>query len=264
VSAGPRLSVQGVSVAFGGVRALDRVDLEASPGEIAGLIGPNGAGKTTLLAAISGFLTPDAGRVVYGDRDLAGGPPQRAVAAGVVRTFQATRPVASLTVVENVMVGAHRTGGSGALGALLATARARRDERAMLERAGDLLDRVGLAGHRDALPGELAAGQLRLLEIARVLAAEPTLVLLDEPAAGLNHEETRRLEDTLVALNGGGLTCLLVEHDVELVLRICHRVTVLDHGRVIAAGRPDAIRSDPAVIEAYLGTHGEPREATHA
>jgi len=264
MTAADALEVRGLSLAFGGVRALDDVDLRVEPGQIAGLIGPNGAGKTTLLAVISGFLAPDSGTVTYGEHQLAGGPPQRAVAAGIVRSFQATRPVPSLTVAENVMVGAHRLGRTGALGALIATRRARREERTMLERVDELLNQVGLADHAAALPGEHTAGHLRLLEIARVLAAEPTLVLLDEPAAGLNHEETRRLEQTLVELNADGRTCVLVEHDVGLVLRVCDRVTVLDHGHVIATGTPDQVRNDRAVIEAYLGTHERPEEATHA
>jgi branched-chain amino acid transport system ATP-binding protein len=256
------LQIEGLGVWFGGVRALEDVSLTVHAGEIGGLIGPNGAGKTTLLGACSGFVAPSAGVVRFDGRDLVGLPPHRVAARGLVRTFQGVRAVEGLTVRENVLAGAHRRGRSGAFGSIFGGPRARSEEREARDEADRVLELVGLSDLGEAHPSDLSTGRLRLLEIARTLASGPRLLLLDEPAAGLSHEETARLETVVRALRDADVACVLVEHDVELVLRVSDRVSVLDHGRVIATGAPHHVRHDPAVIEAYLGARR--REPHHA
>ncbi|MCW3017203.1 MAG: livG [Solirubrobacterales bacterium] len=256
------LHIEGLGVRYGGVRALEDASLSVRDGEIVGLIGPNGAGKTTLLGACSGFVAPSTGVVRFDGHDLVGLAPHRVAARGLVRTFQGVRAVEGLTVHENVLAGAHRRGRSGAFGALFGGPRARSEERLARAEADRVLVLVGLTDLADAHPSDLSTGHLRLLEIARTLASGPRLLLLDEPAAGLDHEETARLETVLRVLRDADVACVLVEHDVELVLRVSDRVTVLDHGRVIATGSPQDVRRNPAVIEAYLGPR--PQEAHHA
>jgi ABC-type branched-subunit amino acid transport system ATPase component len=250
---GPLLDVEGVEVRFGGLTALAAVGLRVKEAETAGLIGPNGAGKTTLFNAISGFVRPQKGSVRFAGAQLVGLAPHVISRRGLVRTFQHARPLPELTVLENTMAGAFRVGRTGVMHAVLGSRSARREEAAVRQRSADLLGRVGLAGIHDALPSELTAGQLRLLEITRVLAAEPEMVLLDEPAAGLNRRETKALAAMIRLLPDAGITCLLVEHDVELVFGVCDQVTVLDFGEVIARGGPTEVRRDSAVIRSYLG-----------
>ena len=257
------LEISGLSVHYGGVVALQDASLAVEPGGITGLIGPNGAGKTTMLGACAGFV-PAKGSVRLEGRELVGTAPHRIASAGLVRTFQGVRAVNGLTVRENVLAGNHRMGRSGALGALLGGPRARSEERRAVATAEAALERVGLADLADRFPSDLSTGRLRLLEIARTLAADPRVLLLDEPAAGLNAEETTRLEGLLRTLGADGVGCVLVEHDVELVLRVCDRVSVLDQGRVIAAGLPAEVRRDRAVVEAYLGPRRDREEALGA
>jgi branched-chain amino acid transport system ATP-binding protein len=257
------LDVQGVTVRYGGVTALEDVVLQLQTGHIGGLIGPNGAGKTTLLGACSGFVRPSEGTIRFDGSDIVGVAPHRIAKAGLVRTFQGVRAVEGLTVRENVLAGAHRRGRSGAWGALLGGPRTRREERDARAEADRVLELVGLTALSDNHPSDLSTGHLRLLEIARTLASAPALLLLDEPAAGLNHAETERLETVLRTLRDSGVSCVLVEHDVELVLRVSDRVTVLDHGRVIAAGDPQTVRHDPKVIEAYLGPRVDKEAPAH-
>jgi branched-chain amino acid transport system ATP-binding protein len=250
----PLLRVDGVSKSFGAVKALDDLSLQVDDGDIAAVIGPNGAGKTTLFNAVSGFAPADTGTVTLEGRDITRLAPQRIAQRGLVRTFQAARPLGNATVLENVLAGAYLHGRGGLLSSLVPTPGVRRAEGRLVDDCLTILDAIGLADEASLYPGELAAGQLRLLEIARGLASRPRILLLDEPAAGLNQEETTRLERTLLQIRADGTAILLVEHDVDLVLRISDKVTVLDFGRLLRQGTPEEIRHDPAVAAAYFGT----------
>lgn len=249
----PLLKVRDLALSFGGLRALQGVDLDVSVGSTAGLIGPNGAGKTTFFNAVTGFIRPAAGSVLFAGEELIGVQPYAIARRGLVRTFQRTRPLSELTVLENVMAGGFRNGYSGPLATMLGSRKARREEAAIRQRALALLERLGLRRVIEVFPSQLTAGQRRLLEIARALAAEPRMLLLDEPAAGLNREETFAVAKVIGSLPDAGITCLLVEHDVEMVFHVCDQVTVLNYGQVIARGSPAQVRCDPAVIESYLG-----------
>jgi branched-chain amino acid transport system ATP-binding protein len=244
------LRVDRLTRRFGGILALNEVGFAIEQGSLAAVIGPNGAGKTTLFNIISGFADPTEGSVTFDGQDLAGLKPHRVAALGMARTFQLVRPFPAMSVAENVRVGMHLRTRGGMLMALLGQ---RAQERQVAERAIGLLDRVGLAGVADQSPGTLGYGQLRLLEIARALATEPRLLLLDEPAAGLNHVETDRLGALIRSLHADGMTILLIEHDMRLVMDLAQHVIVLDFGRKIADGPPDAVARDPAVLHAYLG-----------
>jgi branched-chain amino acid transport system ATP-binding protein len=228
-----------LKIHFEGVRAIDGVDLELAPGEILGLIGPNGAGKTTLLNALSGFQKPTAGRVLLAGDDVTGLPPQRRVARGVSRTFQAVRLFRGLTVFENVEAGAVGTGAG------------RREGRRLAE---ELVVRLGLEARAGMLASSLPHGEERRLGIARALATRPQFLLLDEPAAGLNEAESDELMHFLADLPAAfdcGL--LVVEHDMRLIMGLCKRIQVLDYGRTICIGTPEQVRRDPEVVRAYLG-----------
>ena len=247
------LSLQGVTRRFGGLVAVDAIDLEVADGGVTAVIGPNGAGKTTLFNLISGFQAPNAGRIVFDGEDITARPPEAIAAAGLVRTFQLVQLFQNLSVLENVKVGCHLHTKGGVLAALLRTRSTRQAEREVEARARELLDFVGLEGAAEMEASALAYGQQRLLEIARALAAKPKLLLLDEPAAGLSADESRRLSAAIRAIAGRGTTVLLIEHDMKLVMNTADTVAVLDFGRKIAEGAPAAVREDPAVIAAYLG-----------
>jgi len=248
------LEVSNVAKRFGGVTAVDGVSLEVERSEIAGLIGPNGAGKTTLFNLITGLYRADAGAILFGDQPIHRLPPHRIAALGISRTFQNIRLFGRLTALENAMIARHTRTRTTALQAVLKTRTFRDEERDTREKAEEFLAFVGLEGVAGVPAGDLAYGEQRRLEIARALAAEPSLLLLDEPAAGMNETESaelvrliRRIRDEL------GVTVLLIEHDMHVVMNLCDRVNVLNFGRLLARGTPGEIRSNPAVIEAYLG-----------
>ena len=243
------LSLRGVSRRFGGLVAVDAIDLEVAQGGVTAVIGPNGAGKTTLFNMISGFQIPNAGRIVFAGEDITARPPEKIAAAGLVRTFQLVQLFQNLSVLENIQVGCHLHTRGGVFSALIRN-RATRETEA---RARELLDFVGLEGAAEAEASELAYGQQRLLEIARALAAKPKLLLLDEPAAGLSADESKRLSAAIRAIAGRGTTVLLIEHDMKLVMNTADIITVLDFGRKIAEGAPATVRENSAVIAAYLG-----------
>ncbi len=232
------LRAEGVTKSFGGVQALADCSLTAPAGQITGLIGPNGSGKTTLFNVMTGYERIDAGHVYLGEQQITGAPPARVFGFGVGRTFQLTRVFSRLTVLENMLVPAKR-GRSG---------------RQHRQRALELLAFTGIADHAGDLAGTLSYGQRKLLELAYVLVADPAVVLLDEPAGGVNPSLILHIADRIREMNKQGRTFLIVEHNMDFVMGLCHRVTVLDSGTVVASGPPDEIRADPRVLDAYLGS----------
>ncbi|SDY93741.1 amino acid/amide ABC transporter membrane protein 2, HAAT family (TC 3.A.1.4.-)/amino acid/amide ABC transporter ATP-binding protein 1, HAAT family (TC 3.A.1.4.-) [Geodermatophilus africanus] len=248
------VSLTGLAKEYGGVHAVRGIDLEIRSGEVVGLIGPNGAGKTTLVNMISGLVPPSSGSATVLGTTIGRTPVHRVAAAGVSRTFQHSKLFNRLSALENVLVGAHLVSRPTFLRRLLWLPSARRDERAALVHAARCLERVGLSDLAGNRASSLSYGDQRRLEIARALASEPSLLILDEPAAGMNHVEAARLSELIRSLARDGLTILFIEHNVGMVLETCTRVVVLDFGEVIASGSPAEIAADPAVIEAYLGT----------
>ncbi len=244
------LRTEDVSKAFGGVHALSDASLEVERGRITGLIGPNGSGKTTLFNVITGYVRADSGQVYLDGRAITNLRPSRVFGLGIGRTFQLTRIFPSLTVLENMLVAAqHRHSSRNPLAAAGGPV-ARRH-------AKELLEFVGLTGHADAMAGTLSYGQRKLLELAYVLVADPEIVLLDEPAGGVNPSLINYIADRIKEMNAAGKTFQIVEHNMDFVMGLCHSVTVLDSGTVVAAGPPDQIRSNPRVLDAYLGTEAD-------
>jgi branched-chain amino acid transport system ATP-binding protein len=238
---------------FGGVRAVDDLTFEIERGAVHSIIGPNGAGKTTLLNLLTGIYAPSAGRIYFDELDLTGRAPHEFAAHGVARTFQNLQVFFNMSALENVMVGRHLREHRGLWAALLHSPPLAAGERACRAEARELLAFVGLDAWVDAAADALPYGALKRLEIARALAARPQLLLLDEPAAGLNPTETMEIHALIAKLAGGGITVVLVEHNMRLVMGVSDRILVLDYGRRLAEGAPDAVRNDPRVVEAYLG-----------
>jgi len=247
------LSLEGVTRRYGGLVAVDTVDLDVAEGGVTAVIGPNGAGKTTLFNLVSGFQKPNAGRIVFAGEDITMRLPEQIAASGLVRTFQLVQLFQNLSVLENIQVGCHLHTRGGIFSALMRSRATRETEREVDARARELLDFVGLEGAADSEARALAYGQQRLLEIARALAAKPKLLLLDEPAAGLSADESKRLSAAIRDIARRGTTVLLIEHDMKLVMNTADTIAVMDFGRKIAEGTPAAIRENPAVITAYLG-----------
>jgi branched-chain amino acid transport system ATP-binding protein len=247
------LSMRDVSIRFGGVVALDSVSFDIRPGEILGLIGPNGAGKTTCFNAMTGVYAPTSGQVLFRGESIGGQKRFSITKRGIARTFQNIRLFGNMTALENILVGADANHSTGVATALFRMPRHRREERQGRQRAHELLDFMGLTARADELARNLPYGDQRRLEIARALATDPTLLCLDEPAAGFNPAEKRNLMDLIRRIRDQGYTVLLIEHDMRLVMGVTDRIVVLEFGRKIAEGAPEEIRNDPAVIAAYLG-----------
>jgi branched-chain amino acid transport system ATP-binding protein len=243
------LRLDDVAIRFGGVRALAGVTFSVEEADFVGLIGPNGAGKTTLIRIIAGSLRPDRGRVILGDVDVAGEGAASRVRRGLALTHQIVRPFRQMTVLDNVTLGAGHRYTSNPFRALLHVDRAQENGR-----AAEILARVGLAGAERKLAGSLPLGQMKRLEVARALAVEPKIILLDEPLAGLNHAEAAAQVETIAEVQRNGVTVVLVEHNLEQVMRICRRLIVLNNGQVIGDGAPEVVMADPVVHDAYVGS----------
>ncbi|NOY87183.1 MAG: ABC transporter ATP-binding protein [Deltaproteobacteria bacterium] len=249
----PLLKTDKLTKYFGGVKALDGVDMEVRRGIIQSIIGPNGAGKTTFFNVVSGVLRPSGGEVVFDGERISESPPHRIASRGLTRTFQNLQLFSEMTVLENVMVGMHLRSKSGIFSSALKLPSAIREERAIRERSMYWLRFVGLDGGWEKIASSLPFGRQRVLEMARALASEPRLLMLDEPAAGLNNRETQDLAELIVRIKNADITILLVEHDMDLVMEVSEHVMVMDQGKLIAEGDPEAIRKDEKVLKAYLG-----------
>lgn len=260
-----RLEIDSMGISFGGIKAVDGVSFAADPGEVTSIIGPNGAGKTTLFNLISGIYRSDSGAVRIEGQDVTGQPPHWLARCGMARTFQNLQIFPQMTALDNVMAGCHMTERSNLLADLLGLPSSRRETAKSREAARAALARAGLATLAERPASALSYGQLKRLEIARALVTGCTILLLDEPAAGCNAVETREVDDLIHAIAREGVTVVLIEHDMRMVMRISSHIVVLDQGAKIAEGRPEEIRDNPRVVAAYLGAHGAAEaKAAHA
>ncbi len=255
------LTTDNLSVTFGGVTALSGVSVQVWEGEILSIIGPNGAGKTTFFNAVTGTFPPTVGRVFLEGKEITGKKPHEVARLGLARSFQNLKPFAEMTLLENVLIGRESHAGTGMLATLLRTRTFAADEERQREKARELLAFVGLERRQESLARNLTYGERKMLEIARALALEPRVLLLDEPVAGMNPTETGFVMELVRRTRDAGMTVVLIEHDMRMVMGISDRIYVLDHGELIAGGTPEEVRADPQVIAAYLG--GGKHAATH-
>lgn len=256
------LELRQLARSFGGVRAVNDLSFEVKAGEILGLIGPNGAGKTTIVNLISGFIKPSSGTVLLGGVDVTGVAPYRLTRLGLVRTFQSTTVFGGCTVWENARRGGFRSAHAGWIQELFSTAGARRQHEAADQLARQLLEQLGLADVADQIAGSLPYGRQKALGVVIALAAQPRIILLDEPVAGLSSDEASHVRDVLIKVRDAGVTVVVIDHNMRFIAGLCNRVVVVHHGQELAQGSPDIVLADPRVVEAYLGaSHAQRHQA---